>query len=186
MSHRERLLAAARRCLVTRGYARTTARDLVAESDTNLASIGYHFGSKDELLTQALVMAQSDYIEKLMAAVTAAGGGSNRREHRRDSWVETVAGFEDDRPLAIAFFEALVEAQRTPELKAALAESYRSMRARVAESLGNSFASPEERDAVAAYVGAKYPVFLVVPAVTGAVHLLMVAGTYLKRSSDAG
>jgi AcrR family transcriptional regulator len=152
MSHRERLLAAARRCLVTRGYARTTARDLVAESDTNLASIGYHFGSKDELLTQALVLTQADYVEKVMAAVTPVGRGSNRREHRRDSWAEMVAGFEGEQPLGVAFFEALVEAQRTPELRAALAESYRSMRARVAESLGNSFATDEQRDAAAAYV----------------------------------
>ena len=46
MGHREQLLEAARRLLVERGSARITARDLVAESGTNLASIGYHFGSK--------------------------------------------------------------------------------------------------------------------------------------------
>ncbi|NHW87893.1 helix-turn-helix transcriptional regulator, partial [Escherichia coli] len=46
MGHRERLLAGARNCLYERGYTRTTARDIVAASDTNLASIGYHFGSK--------------------------------------------------------------------------------------------------------------------------------------------
>ncbi|MFN8020384.1 MAG: TetR family transcriptional regulator [Acidimicrobiales bacterium] len=152
MSHRERLLAAARRCLVTRGYARTTARDLVAESDTNLASIGYHFGSKDELLTQALVLTQAEYVEKVMAVVAQAAGGPHRREQRRDAWVEMVAKFGDERPLSIAFFEALVEAQRTPELRAALAESYRAMRERIAESLGSSFSSDEERDAAAAYV----------------------------------
>jgi AcrR family transcriptional regulator len=50
MGHREALLAGARRCLLERGYARTTARDLVAASDTNLASIGYHFGSNEALL----------------------------------------------------------------------------------------------------------------------------------------
>ncbi|MGH3839469.1 MAG: TetR family transcriptional regulator, partial [Pseudonocardiaceae bacterium] len=41
MGHREALLDGARRCLLERGYARTTARDLVAASGTNLASIGY-------------------------------------------------------------------------------------------------------------------------------------------------
>ena len=45
---------AARRLLETRGYAHITARDLVAESGTNLGSIGYHFGSKAELLNQAI------------------------------------------------------------------------------------------------------------------------------------
>ena len=54
MGHREELLAAARRLLETKGYARITARDLVADSGTNLASIGYHFGSKEGLLTEVV------------------------------------------------------------------------------------------------------------------------------------
>src|SRR5581483_4854381 len=53
-SHRDRLLAAALTCLQDRGYAHTTARDLVAASGTNLRSIGYHFGSKEALLDEAL------------------------------------------------------------------------------------------------------------------------------------
>ena len=36
MGHREDLLTAARQCLEDKGYARTTARDLVAASGTNL------------------------------------------------------------------------------------------------------------------------------------------------------
>src|SRR4051794_21864738 len=53
-SHRDALLDAARRLLREKGYARTTARDLVAASGTNLASIGYHFGSKEALLNEAI------------------------------------------------------------------------------------------------------------------------------------
>ena len=41
MGHREDLLEGAKRCLYEKGYARTTARDIVAASGTNLASIGY-------------------------------------------------------------------------------------------------------------------------------------------------
>lgn len=152
MSHRDRLLAAARRCLETRGYARTTARDLVAESDTNLGSIGYHFGSKDELLLLALRQAQADYVEKVLSAVTPVAGGAGRREQRRDSWAEMVGAFGGDRPLSVSFLEALVESERTPELKATLAASYRDMRQRVAESLGNSFESEAQREAAASYV----------------------------------
>ncbi len=54
MGHREDLLEGAKRCLLER-IRRTTARDIVKESGTNLASIGYHYGSKDALLTQAFV-----------------------------------------------------------------------------------------------------------------------------------
>lgn len=55
MGHREDLLEGAKRCLLAKGFARTTARDIVKESGTNLASIGYHYGSKDALLAQAYI-----------------------------------------------------------------------------------------------------------------------------------
>ncbi|MER7057459.1 MULTISPECIES: TetR/AcrR family transcriptional regulator [unclassified Streptomyces] len=55
MGHREDLLEGAKRCLLAKGFVRTTARDIVRESGTNLASIGYHYGSKDALLAQAYV-----------------------------------------------------------------------------------------------------------------------------------
>ncbi|CAL9592212.1 hypothetical protein SUDANB176_05256 [Streptomyces sp. enrichment culture] len=55
MGHREDLLEGAKRCLLAKGFVRTTARDIVKESGTNLASIGYHYGSKDALLAQAYV-----------------------------------------------------------------------------------------------------------------------------------
>src|SRR5690606_42019575 len=53
MGHREDLLEGAKRCLLQKGFVRTTARDVVRESGTNLASIGYHYGSKDALLARA-------------------------------------------------------------------------------------------------------------------------------------
>ena len=55
MGHREDLLEGAKKCLLEIGYANTTARDIVAASGTNLASIGYHFGSKEALMTQAII-----------------------------------------------------------------------------------------------------------------------------------
>ncbi|MDA0568050.1 TetR/AcrR family transcriptional regulator [Streptomonospora sp. S1-112] len=76
MGHREDLLAAAKRCLRERGYARVTARDLVAESGTNLASIGYHFGSKDELLSAALIEMVGDWADALEAGLLAEGAES--------------------------------------------------------------------------------------------------------------
>ena len=64
-NHREALLEAAKRLLREQGYAHTTARDLVAASGTNLASIGYHFGSKEALLTEALGEAFEEWTERL-------------------------------------------------------------------------------------------------------------------------
>src|SRR6266702_1376373 len=69
VGHREQLLAAARRLLEDKCYAHITARDLVAASGTNLASIGYHFGSKAALLNAAIEAAFTDWAEQLAAFV---------------------------------------------------------------------------------------------------------------------
>ncbi|MEK8172692.1 TetR/AcrR family transcriptional regulator [Streptomyces sp. M19] len=53
MGHREDLLEGAKRCLLEKGWVGTTARDIVSASGANLASIGYHYGSKDALLAEA-------------------------------------------------------------------------------------------------------------------------------------
>src|SRR5256886_17609588 len=61
MGHREDLLAGAVRCLREKGYAHTTARDIVAASGTNLASIGYHYGSTKALLNAAALAAMAEF-----------------------------------------------------------------------------------------------------------------------------
>lgn len=57
MGNKEALLAAARTCVYQRGFARTTARDIATEAGVSLASIGYHFGTKERLLTEAFTQA---------------------------------------------------------------------------------------------------------------------------------
>jgi AcrR family transcriptional regulator len=135
MSHRDRLLAAARECLVTQGYAHTTARDLVAVSGTNLGSIGYHFGSKEALLNLALAEAQAEYTEKVLAVATAADAGDRPLESVRSSWSEMVAGFEGMRALTIALFEALVQAERSEDLRTSLAATHHELRMSIAATL---------------------------------------------------
>ncbi len=55
MGNREDLLAGARQVILERGVAKATARDIAAAAGVSLAAIGYHFGSKDELVTAALM-----------------------------------------------------------------------------------------------------------------------------------
>jgi len=128
VSHRDQLLAAARMCLEERGYARTTARDLVAASGTNLASIGYHFGSKDALLNEAIVAAFADYADRLVLLVNPEPGAGVPRAGIRDSWVAMVEEFGSMRPLLVAFVEAMAQAERNPELRAQLAAGYERLR----------------------------------------------------------
>jgi AcrR family transcriptional regulator len=130
MGHRERLLAGARRCLFERGYARTTARDIVAASGTNLASIGYHFGSKEALLNAAMIEAIDEWGEELKRAlITDADVGSMDPIERFESiWTRVIESFEAHRPLWVATFEAFVQAQHSPELREQLAAGHEEAR----------------------------------------------------------
>jgi AcrR family transcriptional regulator len=138
MGHKDELLAAARRCLVARGYARTTARDLVAESGTNLASIGYHFGSKEALLAQAMDDLAMEYTERVLALAGAVGAaGTDPGQAVAAAWVAMtdMQQEEEAQPLLVAFVEALAQAQRSDTLRARLAEGYEEMRRRIVEGI---------------------------------------------------
>jgi AcrR family transcriptional regulator len=73
MGNREELLAGAKRCLIEKGYAHTTARDIASASGVSLAAIGYHFGSKDALMNQAVYELIGEWGEELQRALTAEG-----------------------------------------------------------------------------------------------------------------
>ncbi|WP_339131771.1 TetR/AcrR family transcriptional regulator [Streptomyces sp. f51] len=89
MGHREDLLEGAKRCLLEKGFARTTARDIVKESGTNLASIGYHYGSKDALLAQAYV-ALVDEMPFDGEGAAAISGAPGSLERFREVWSNIV------------------------------------------------------------------------------------------------
>jgi AcrR family transcriptional regulator len=130
MGHREKLLAGAKRCLYERGYAHTTARDIVAASGTNLASIGYHFGSKEALLTAAMIEAIDEWGDELeRALITDTDVGSMDPIERFEFiWTRVIESFETHRPLWVASFEGFMAAQRSPELREQLAAGHEQAR----------------------------------------------------------
>jgi AcrR family transcriptional regulator len=135
VGHREDLLAGARKCLYERGYAHTTARDLVAASGTNLASIGYHFGSKEALLTEALISAFDEWGEELVhVARTNAVSGKGALEQMEALWVWMIESFDRLRPLMIANFEAFAQASHSDRLRAQLASYYERSRQEYVEA----------------------------------------------------
>ena len=73
MGNREALLAGAKRCLIEKGYARTTARDIAAASGVSLAAIGYHFGSKEALMNKAIYEFVGEWSSEVERALTAEG-----------------------------------------------------------------------------------------------------------------
>jgi AcrR family transcriptional regulator len=73
MGNREDLIVGAKRCLIEKGYAHTTARDIAAASGVSLAAIGYHFGSKDALMNQAVYESVGEWADQLQRASAAEG-----------------------------------------------------------------------------------------------------------------
>lgn len=132
MSHRDALLEAARRLLLEKGFAATTARDLVAASDTNLASIGYHFGSREALLSEALEQLFDEWMEVVVEAAFAQEDAP-ALERLVGSWRATIETLAAHRPLVRAFVEALAHAERSAEFRERLRDHYRRSRRRVAE-----------------------------------------------------
>ncbi|MER6182826.1 TetR/AcrR family transcriptional regulator [Streptomyces sp. NPDC001652] len=96
MGHREDLLEGAKRCLLEKGFARTTARDIVKESGTNLASIGYHYGSKDALLAEAYLSLVGDLSEAFdgeeAAGIVAEPGSIERFREVWSNIIGTMRG----------------------------------------------------------------------------------------------
>ena len=73
---RTAILRAAERLYADRGFADVTLRDIVAEAGVNLAAVNYHFGSKDELITELFVTrsiaTNRERLAELKAAEAAA------------------------------------------------------------------------------------------------------------------
>src|ERR1700733_14548151 len=103
MSNRDALLLAAKQCLLEKGYARTTARDIASAAGVSLAAIGYHFASKDALLTEALLLAFGEWDRDLQETLhTLVPFGITPAQRFEAVWEKIIATFETHRPLWVA------------------------------------------------------------------------------------
>jgi AcrR family transcriptional regulator len=129
MGNREDLLAAAKRCLYEKGYARTTARDIAAASGVSLAAIGYHFGSKDALMNAARIEAIGEWWEELGRTLAAdADPDADPMERFEAIWTRVVESFDTHRPLWTASFELVAQLDQAPEVRTAVADAQQRAR----------------------------------------------------------
>ncbi|MFE3458924.1 TetR/AcrR family transcriptional regulator [Nocardiopsis aegyptia] len=131
MSQREDLLEGAKKCLVEKGYSRTTARDIAAASGAHLASIGYHFGSKDNLMNIAVIEASSDWGDAFEAAVHGAGGRTPH-ERFRHLLQSVFASIPDQTPLLVASSQALAQVPFDTEVREQLRVAHARARSALA------------------------------------------------------
>src|SRR3954467_6249271 len=121
MGHREALLIGARQCLEERGYARTTARDIVAASGTNLGSIGYHFGTTEALLNEAMFQAIEEWGNELQRTLTLDGDTAAGSLERFEAyWTRVIESFATHRQLWVATVEALAQIDRVSQMRQVL------------------------------------------------------------------
>ncbi|MCC5480374.1 TetR/AcrR family transcriptional regulator [Streptomyces sp. NPDC059680] len=130
MGHREDLLEGAKRCLLEKGFLRTTARDVVKESGTNLASIGYHYGSKDALLVQAYISLIEGVGERfdpsLGGKVTQPPGSLERFQ---EVWTSIIRTVPESRAIWLLSFELMFQDDdRITEVRKLLAEAQKEGR----------------------------------------------------------
>lgn len=128
MGHREQLLEGAKKCLLEKGLARTTARDIVAASNTNLGSIGYHFGTKDALMNAALVQATEEWGNELGQMAANVDPDANPLERFESTWTRVISLFEEHRQLWAAQFEIVSHLQHSSEMRpyfSAVQETFR-------------------------------------------------------------
>jgi AcrR family transcriptional regulator len=137
-NHREQLLQGAMRCLREKGYAHTTARDIAAAANSNLGSIGYHFGSKEALLNEAIREGFAEWTAQV-GRIAFANAGATPLERGRASWVALTDTFKEHRSLMVAFVEALAQAERSNELRRQLADIYEGGRAVIGDMIAASF-----------------------------------------------
>lgn len=131
MGTRERLLEAAIECLETRGYARTTTREIVAAADAHLPAVNYYFGSKERLLHEATARAMVRWSQATLVA-TEALATQDPRSRLQVSVERFLAAVRGDRAGIVAAVEAFAQAERDDGLRDRLACSYDDLRAAIA------------------------------------------------------
>jgi len=155
ISHRDQLVEGAIECLRTKGYSRTTARDIAAASNANLASIGYHFGSKEALLNEAITHACDEWTTRLGQAAFASGTESPLAQMGA-SWVAMLSSFEALRPVLIGLIEAVGQSAWSEDLRQELATHYKTSREQVAAMVRTSLGDDAEETGADAGVVASF------------------------------
>jgi AcrR family transcriptional regulator len=123
------------RCLETLPPERVTARAIARESGANVASIAYHFGSKDNLVTEAAIEGLDRWLDEVSAALGDLETQDPAERFRRAAEV-IEATRRRHTGLATNYVGALAKAQHDPKIRQTLAEGFRRARPNVASLLG--------------------------------------------------
>jgi AcrR family transcriptional regulator len=125
---------------------------------SNLASIGYHFGSKEALLDEALIVASARWLEPIVGS-GRSDATRTLRERIADGLERFVESLESNQATAVAFFEAVTRTGRAPAVQSRLAESYQRLRDTLRDNIFADLSDtlgPAGSDALASAIIALY------------------------------
>lgn len=146
LSTRARLLTAAVDCVRRDGVAGASSRAITTAAAANLGAITYYFGSKDELLAEALLGVIRHQLEPVLTLLS--GDEGDPRARMLAAVAALLSGFEAVRPDAPVYLEALVNAARFPALATGLVE----LLARLSQFLAQQVAGVQAAEHLPAWV----------------------------------
>jgi AcrR family transcriptional regulator len=137
-STEDKLLAGAMECLRRSGLRGTTSRAIAAAAGVNLGAITYHFGSKDELVAQALLRTVRGW---LAPALDILRRETDPAERLIAAVAELQRAFVEARATLPIYLEALVAAPRNDTLRVGVEQLFAEVRSFLSAQLR------EQRDA---------------------------------------
>ncbi|GAA0925032.1 TetR/AcrR family transcriptional regulator [Virgisporangium aurantiacum] len=134
-SNRSELIEGTLRCIERLPPERVTARAIADESGANLASITYHFGSKDELVTEAVITGLDRWLAEIVRRLDELQ--TRAPEDRFQAAFAIVAHTRRRHEgLARTFLGAMAKASHDERVRQLLTEGFRRTRGEVATALG--------------------------------------------------
>jgi AcrR family transcriptional regulator len=147
--------------LTRHGVAQTTSREIATAAGVNLQAITYHFGSKDELVAQALINAVRTWIEPARAALTGIAGDPLR------GLLDTVSALQEALDRAHEHFPTYNAARATASRDEAVRGQIAGLLAELREAVAVSIRELRDTGYIAAWVEPEPMAALIVAAGDG-------------------
>ena len=134
-SNRMNLIEGTLRCLSRMPIEKATARVIAEESNANLASISYHFGTKDNLVTAATIEGLDRWLAHVSESVEEIDS-DDARERFIQGFRVVGATRKSKTPLTRTFITAIASAQHNSAVRTMLTEGVHKTRRAIAELIG--------------------------------------------------
>lgn len=129
---RSKLIEATRDAIRDLGVGRATAREITGRASANLASIPYHFGSKDALVAEALLVETRELIAPVLDLLSSDRPGAERATEAVTMLNEL---FEQSRNQVPVYLAALAASPHSTQVADGLATLWADVRTALAEDI---------------------------------------------------